>query len=57
MLHIMITNAQGDVVKDEYIHVVAKDENLYYIGDLGCGEYVISFETIEFVMIGNFDVK
>lgn len=56
-VHIMITNAQGDVVKDEYIHVVAKDENLYYIGDLGCGEYVISFETIEFVMIGNFDVK
>lgn len=56
-VHIIITNAQSVVVKDEFINVMAGDENLYYIGDLGCGEYVISFETIEFVMIGNFDVK
>lgn len=51
--HIIITNMQGVVVKDEYIQIVAKGENLCYIGDLDSGSYTIRLETDDFVLVGD----
>lgn len=51
--HIIITNMQGVVVKDEYIQIEAKGENLCYIGDLDSGSYTIRLETDDFVLVGD----
>lgn len=55
--HIIITNMQGVVVKDEYIQIVAKGENLCYIGDLDSGSYTIRLETDDFVLVGDLMKK
>lgn len=53
-VHVMITNAQSVVVKDEFINVMTGDENLYYIGDLNSGDYNIMLETDDLILVGNF---
>ncbi len=53
-VHVMITNAQSVVVKDEFINVMTGDENLYYIGDLDSGDYNIMLETDDLILVGNF---
>ena len=55
--HIIITNMQGVVVKDEYTQIVAKGENLCYIGDLDSGSYTIRLETDDFVLVGDLMKK
>ncbi len=53
-VHIIITNAQSVIVKDEFINVITGDENLYYIGDLNSGDYNIMLETDDLILVGNF---
>lgn len=53
-VHVMITNAQSVIVKDEFINVITGDENLYYIGDLDSGDYNIMLETDDLILVGNF---
>lgn len=55
-VRIIVTDAQGSVVKDDVIKVEAGGENLYYIGDLDGGTYEVAVEFDDFILSGTVEI-
>lgn len=56
-VHIIITDANGMIVKYETVVIVPGQDTLLYIGDLASGTYELTIKTDSYTLHGSFEVE
>lgn len=55
--HVIITDKNGIVIKEETITIIPGQDTLLYIGDLAAGTYELTIETESYTLHGGFEVE